>query len=167
MDKLVNWAQNSSLHGVSNAVLASKSRTLKARVIWLALFLVFTSICIYFQSKLFYQIVVEKPTVVELKFERSKLVNFPNIVICDLNLDLEKFLKLTENLGNFGLLGMQFIQLSFHDLYQVVRMAARENLTNLIEKYPLLDQQYRNYYNAADDALISMFGKYSIFKKKL
>ena len=66
MDRIKSWAEYGAFHGVSYALVASRSRKFMARRVWLLLFLSSLLICGYFQLKLLLEIIVEKPTVVEV-----------------------------------------------------------------------------------------------------
>ncbi|XP_075248299.1 epithelial sodium channel subunit gamma-2-like [Convolutriloba macropyga] len=69
MEHIVEWAGTSSLHGIGNALFAGRSRSVKRRHLWMLLFWSFVLFCVYFQSKLVYEILVVKPTIVQLSYE--------------------------------------------------------------------------------------------------
>ena len=99
MEKLYNCSEYSSVHGINHFVRAGARKYL-FRVLWAGVFAVFLSLFIYFQIDLFHEIVVEKPTVVEKHHIRSDTLNFPNVVICDMNQEHDKFENFTN--ANFG-----------------------------------------------------------------
>ena len=95
MENLYSCSEYSSVHGFNHFVRAGARRYL-FREIWALIFAVFLLLFIYFQLNLFHEIVVEKPTVVEKHFVRSEIMNFPNVVICDMNQEHDKFKELMD-----------------------------------------------------------------------
>ena len=89
MDQLKLWAEYVSFHGISQSILAG-NRNYSSRKIWFTIFFTFLAICVYLQCKLLYDIFVLKPTIVEVKLIRAESIDFPNVVICDLNQEFDK-----------------------------------------------------------------------------
>ena len=104
MEQLKSWAENGSFHGISQSILAG-SRSFSSRKIWSAIFTLFVATCVYLQPKLIYEIIVVKPTTVQIKFVRAESIDFPNVLICDLNQEFDKTLTILDaQFGNSGLL---------------------------------------------------------------
>ena len=69
MERLINWSEKSSIHGIRNFI-QSGSRSYYCRVLWGRLFTAFVVVFIYLQAKLFYDIIFKQPTTVEVNFEQ-------------------------------------------------------------------------------------------------
>ena len=100
MESFHSYSEYSSVHGINHFVRAG-ARKYSFRVVWAGIFAVFLSLFIYFQVDLFHDIVVERPTVVEKHYIRSDTLNFPNVVICDMNQEHDKYKRFVDtNYGN-------------------------------------------------------------------
>ena len=150
MQNLLTCSEHSSIHGVQHFVWAGKRKYI-FRVLWASIFVALTLTLTFFQLKLFYEIVVNKPTTVERYYERADSLNFPNVVICDMNQEYDNFDHLAATgLGNITNLIMLTTQLSLNLLYEPIRLKLRQNITKVLEEFPLLSQQYVQGYSQAD-----------------
>ena len=93
---------------------------------------------------------VVQPKVVDIHYERREKLSFPNVVICTLNPNLEKYLEISDLYGNSGLLNAMFIQMAVNDLYETVRILAKKNLTQVEITYPKLQEQYEEHRKLVD-----------------
>ena len=94
MDLALNWSFSASIHGVFHSLNAEKRYS--ARIVWISLVSIFVVICSCLQFSLFYTFLIARPNVVELSFDRETSLNFPNIVICDLNQENDKLIGLLD-----------------------------------------------------------------------
>ena len=159
MDNFITWSETSTIHGVANSLYVTRSRGSSSRKLWRVLVLTFMLTCLYFQSKLIWEIFVDRPTVVDVQLRYPDQIKFPNVVICDMNQDLYRFLEISSAIKDIGILALIFIQLSWFDLYVPLRHLARKNVSEMIERYPLLEDQYEEYYKTADPNLLYIFSK--------
>ena len=79
----MKWSQYGSLHGITHTLNAEKR--FSHRMLWAIVVMTFMFICSYLQISFLYTYLVVQPTVVDLMYEREESLNFPNVVICDLN----------------------------------------------------------------------------------
>ena len=163
MESLYSCSEYSSLHGVHHFVRAGL-RKYGFRVCWAAVFVLFTTLLAYFQFNLFYEIVVKKPTVIERYYERTEWLNFPNVVICDMNQEFDKLKNLAETTyGNITILVLLTMQLSVSLLYQPIRLKLRENTSLALDEFPILSQQYADGYSHADPNWIKILSLFALF----
>ena len=159
MYNLFSCSEYSSLHGVHHFVHAG-TRKYRFRLLWAFIFLAFTLMLIYFQLNLLYDIVVKKPTVVERYYKRSESINFPNIVICDLNQEHDNFAMFTDiYYGNVSALNRLGIQLALNLLYEPIRAKFRQNSSRAADEYPILSKQYKVGYAQANPLWIQRLSK--------
>ncbi|XP_075241732.1 acid-sensing ion channel 2-like [Convolutriloba macropyga] len=152
MEVFVEWARESAMHGLGAAFLVTPTRNNNQRNIWKLLFCSFVLFCLYFQSRLLYEIMFVKPVIVEFSYDRKSEIEFPNVVACNLNNNFYKFVEYFEALGNTGLLNVQFTQFTLNELFEQVRQVARVNTTLMQMKYPLLEKQYSEFLAITDPA---------------
>ena len=159
MEQLKSWAENGSFHAISQSILAG-SRSYSSRKIWSAIFTLFVAICVYLQTKLIYEILVLKPTIVELKFVRAESIDFPNVLICDLNQEFDKTLTILDaQFGNSGLLSTFSIQLSKNLLFEAMRREIRKNVS-YVDNFPWMKGRYEQYYGRMDPAMARIRRKF-------
>ena len=158
MEVVNTWARHASMHFVEQAFTVTRSRSHRARRIVTFLLFTFASFCLFFQFKLLYQIIFVRPTTIDLVYERKHSLSFPNIVICNLNPSYQKILELTSMFGNVGPLNVQLNQMAVNDLYEPVRIAAKDNLSAMIDKYSVLETQYQYNLNKTDPAFVQLLG---------
>ena len=155
MDDFKLWAEYGSFHGVPHCSLSS-SRSYFARKIWLVIFVTFLFICIFLQAKLLHEIIVEKPTVVDVFYERAKSVNFPNVVICDLNQERDQIRQfLDPTFGNTSEISLLAIQIAMNDLFEPLRRQVRKNVS-FLSNFPLLENQFETYVSYGDPTVLAM-----------
>ena len=158
MDKIVNWGTNSSIHGISHFVL-SGNRSFKNRYFWLTVFTAFTTICLYLQVSLLYQIFVEKPTIVDVFHTRENYLNFPNVVVCDMNQKHDKVIEYFKAYGNGSRMTEFVVQMSKNNLYEVVRRQFRNDTSWASEIHPILTKQYAEAWAAMIPPWADIFSK--------
>ena len=148
MECILDWAQNASLHAVQHFIVAS-GKSFTARKVWAFLFAVFVLFCCYLQMSLIVDIFINKPTSVEIIYERAKYANFPNLVLCDLNQENDKGQAFGDKaFGNSSLMHVITMELALGDLFEAVRRDFRKNLSS-VSKYPALQKLYSLSYDYA------------------
>ena len=149
LDYILNVSGDWSVHGLHHALYRSH-RPFGNKVIWLLLFFIFGFWCCYLQMSLLHEILFKKPITVNSEVTRLQTINFPNVVVCDLNQEEDKILEFLDgNFANSGMLHRFMVQLSKLELYQDVRTMLRNNVTRALQKYPLIALQYRKHYRKA------------------
>ena len=154
------WVGDISLHGIRHGFVSDGKRKFAWQIIWRLLFCAFFVTCVALQSSLLYEIVYKKPTDVSVQYTRKESINFPNVVLCDMNPDLQPAVELSER--TFGsqsvlLLMNHQIHLAFATLYFAARNEAIRNLTEFIQKYPIMARQYETYYNQTTPLVRALF----------
>ena len=154
MQELLLCSDYSSIHGLRHFTLAGR-RKYSFRILWASVFIAFTLVLILFQLNLLFEITVKKPTIVERYYKRPASLNFPNVVICDMNQEFDQFTNvISSSFGNVTNLIMLSMQLSVNLLYETIRLGLRQNVTRVIEEFPFLSEKYSNGYSQADPSWI-------------
>ena len=144
-------SEYSSIHGVQHFMRAGL-RKYQFRILWASVFAVFILAFMYFQFNLFYEIAVKKPTIVERYYKRVNSVNFPNVVICDLNQEYDHFDHVASTvMGNITDMILISAQLSLNIMYEPIRTRLRKNITEVLTDFPLLSRQYLAAYSRSDE----------------
>ena len=159
---VLGLANFGSIHGLHHALYAS-FRAHLSKALWVFLVLFFCSLCCYLQVSLLYEILVRKPILVKSEVDRVDSINFPNVVVCDLNNENDKFQEYINLFGNSGEMHRLLIQLSKLDLFQDFRGLVQQNITRALQKYPVIAQQYHTYNQKCDKAYLEQYGQTSVF----
>ena len=150
------WAENASLHGIQHAILTRTGRTYFARKVWGLIFATSFIFCIYLQTKLIIDILINKPTTVDLIYERSTSANFPNVVICDLNQEMDRGTTAIDPiLGNTSLITLLTFEISMNELFEPLRRELRRNLS-VLQNYDFLNQLFKDLYDRSDPEYAKM-----------
>ena len=148
MEPIIDWAHAASLHAVNHFIVVSE-RSFIARKIWAFIFACFVLSCCYLQMSLIIDILINKPTSVEIIYERAKSVNFPNLVLCDLNQENDQSKEFGDRVfGNSSLMQILTFELALGELFEAVRRDFRKNLSS-VSKYPALQKLYNLSYKYA------------------
>ena len=67
-----------------------------------------------------------------------------------MNQEKDKILTSMLNIGNMGELVIFNMQLALNDLFRSVRLDLQEDPRLVVDKFPILDEKYRQFYNQAD-----------------
>ena len=154
-----NWITFSSVHGLNHFAQAGY-RKYRFRLFWAFIFVTVSFTLIYFQLKLFYEIAVKKPTVVERYYERKKTLNFPNVVICDMNQEYNNVQMMSSGLtGGMDLIRFA-MQLSLNLLYEPIKVKFQHNITKTAQEIPVLSEQYKQLYQNSEPEWTRIFSKF-------
>ncbi|XP_075265776.1 uncharacterized protein LOC142358211, partial [Convolutriloba macropyga] len=149
METVVKWSQYGSLHGITHTLNAEKR--FSHRMLWAIVVMTFMFICSYLQISFLYTYLVVQPTVVDLMYEREESLNFPNVVICDLNQEDDQWNAVLDVPGRkTGPLSRLLTQMSKNEMFESMRWEFRHNVTQTILKYPRVTQYYDEYYARAN-----------------
>ena len=102
-----------------------------------------------------HEVIIEKPTVVEMVNQRFKYLNFPNVIVCDLNQEYDLFMKFGQTVGNTGEILQFIIQLAKNELFKAVRWQLQKNVTLALEDYPKLGKLYEAALKDAEFSWLS------------
>ena len=157
---VLEWANFGSIHGLHHALYSSYRNRL-AKLFWSLIVLTFAVSCCYLQISLLYEILVKKPILVKSEFERVDSINFPNVVVCDLNQEFDKVLEYLNMFGNSAEMHRLLIQLSQMELFTDFRSSIRRNITSTLMKYPMIAEDYHKSNQKCDPLYLEKFGKIS------
>ena len=158
-DFILNVSSSWSVHGLRHAIYRSH-RLRSSRLAWFALVFFFCSLCCYLQLTLLYETILKKPILVKSDVYQTNSINFPNLVVCDLNQEEDKLLDyLDSGFGNSGMLHRFMAQMSKLELFEHVRSMLRDNITRTLNKYPLIAEQYKEYYRLSDPIYMDFSGE--------